>query len=319
MQIARSGFMMIAFIGLASVSSAYGQQDYPNKPIRILTSEAGGAGDVAARMIAQGISGPLGQQVIVDNRGIIAGEMTAKAPPDGYTLLYYGSTVWLVPFLRDTVPYDPVKDFAPITLANKQAAVLVVHPAVPVNSVKELIELAKAKPGALNYGSGPAGSPNHLQAELFKSMAGVNIVRIPYKGIAPALNDLIAGQLQLMFPSASSVTPHIKSGRMRALAVTSAQPSPMLPGLPSIAGSGLPGYESVFMLGMFAPARTPAAIITRVNQEVVKVLNRADVKEKFFGMGTESVGSTPEAFAAAIREDMTSMGKVIKDAGIRED
>ena len=319
MQIARSGFMMIAFIGLASVSSAYGQQDYPNKPIRILTSEAGGAGDVAARMIAQGISGPLGQQVIVDNRGIIAGEMTAKAPPDGYTLLYYGSTVWLVPFLRDTVPYDPVKDFAPITLANKQAAVLVVHPAVPVNSVKELIELAKAKPGALNYGSGPAGSPNHLQAELFKSMAGVNIVRIPYKGIAPALNDLIAGQLQLMFPSASSVTPHIKSGRMRALAVTSAQPSPMLPGLPSIAGSGLPGYESVFMLGMFAPARTPAAIITRVNQEVVKVLNRTDVKEKFFGMGTESVGSTPEAFAAAIREDMTSMGKVIKDAGIRED
>ena len=318
MQIARSGFMMIAFIGLASVS-AYGQQDYPNKPIRILTSEAGGAGDVAARMIAQGISGPLGQQVIVDNRGIIAGEMTAKAPPDGYTLLYYGSTVWLVPFLRDTVPYDPVKDFAPITLANKQAAVLVVHPAVPVSSVKELIELAKAKPGALNYGSGPAGSPNHLQAELFKSMAGVNIVRIPYKGIAPALNDLIAGQLQLMFPSASSVTPHIKSGRMRALAVTSAQPSPMLPGLPSIAGSGLPGYESVFMLGMFAPARTPAAIITRVNQEVVKVLNRTDVKEKFFGMGTESVGSTPEAFAAAIREDMTSMGKVIKDAGIRED
>jgi tripartite-type tricarboxylate transporter receptor subunit TctC len=242
----------------------------------------------------------------------------AKAPPDGYTLLFWGSALWLLPFLRSGVPYDPVKDFAPITLAVNSPNVIIVHPSLAANSVRELIALAKARPGQLNYASGSTGSSNHLAAELFNSMAGINIVRITYKGAGAALNDLIAGQVQVMFPNAAAAAPHIKSGRIRALAVTSLQPSALAPGLPTVAGSGLPGYESGSILSVLAPGRTPIPIINRLNREIVQVLKRPDVKEKFFTTGSEVVASSPDELAAARESDMVKIGKLIKDVGIRE-
>lgn len=293
-------------------------QNYPVKPIRIVMGQAGSGIDMVARVIAQGISAPLGQPVIVDNRaGTVAVEAVAKAPPDGYTLLFFGPTAWLAPFLLDTVPYDPVKDLSPITLAVTSPNTLVVHPSMPVKSVKELIALAKARPGELNYASGAAGSSNHLAAELFKAMAGVNIVRVAYKGVPLALNAVIGGQVEMSFPDAGTGSPHVKSGRIRALAVTSAKPSALAPGLPTLAGSGLPGYEAQLILGMFAPAGTPAALINRLNQEIVRVLNSADVKERLFNAGMETVGRPPEQFAATIKTEMAKWGKLIKDAGIR--
>ncbi len=294
-------------------------QNYPNKPIRIVASAAGGSGDFAARLIAQGLTGALGQQVVVDNRGgIIPGEIVSKAPPDGYTLLIDAASFWIGPLLQET-PYDPVKDFAPVTLTDSAPNVLVVNPSLPVKSVKELIALAKARPGELNYGSSSTGSTPHLAAELFNNMAGVKIVRVPFKGSGPAVISLLGGQVQLMFATAGSVAPHVKSGRLRALAVASPQPSALAPGLPTIAASGVPGYEAVAFEGMFAPAKTPVAIIDRLNQEIVRVLNRAEVKERFFNAGVETVGSTPEEFAAAIKSNVAKWGKLIKDAGIRDE
>ena len=303
---------------LFGASTARGQT-YPNKPIRIVTSAPGNGDDLAARLIAQGVAGAWGQQVVVDNRGLIAVEIAAKAPPDGYTVLFYGSPMWLAPFMRESVPYDPVKDFSAVTWATVSPNILVVHPSLAVKSVAELVALAKAKPGELNYGTGSAGSTPHLAAALFKSMAGINIVRVPYKGSAPALTALIGGQLQFMFPSTSSVAPHLNSGRLKALAVTIAQPSALAPGLPTVAASGLPGYESASLLGAFAPAGTPAALINRLNQEMVRALMRTDAKERLFNFGVEAVGSSPEQFAAAVKSEMAKWGKVIRDAGIRDE
>jgi tripartite-type tricarboxylate transporter receptor subunit TctC len=294
-------------------------QTYPNKPIRMVTSAAGGSADFAARLIAQGLTGDLGQQVVVDNRGgsvSTSVAIVAKAPPDGYTLLLYASSLWIAPLLQQ-VSYDPIKDFSPITLAASSPYILVVHPTVPVTSVKELIALAKAKPGELNYGSSGLGTANHLAAELFNAMAGVSIVHVPYKGAGPALNALIGGQLQVMFPSAGSVTSHIKSGRLKALGVTSAGPSALAPGLPTVAAAGVPGYESLLMIGVFTPAGVPAAIINRLNQEIVKALRKADTKERLFNAGVEAVGGTPAQLAASVKSEMVRLGKVIKDAGIR--
>lgn len=255
-------------------------RDYPTKPIRMIAPAIGGASDIVARLIGQGLSDSLGRQVVVDNRGSIAPEIGAKAPPDGYTVLAYGSPLWLTSFLRANVPWDSVKDFAPITLAASSPNVLVVHPSVAANSVQELIALARAKPGEFNFSSGSTGAATHLTGELFKVMAGVNIVRVPYKGNGPALNALLGGEVQLMFANAGSVAPHLKSGRLRALAVTTAQPSALAPGLPTMAASGLPGYRAEVPTGIFAPAKTPTTLVNLLNREIVRVLNRADVKEK---------------------------------------
>jgi tripartite-type tricarboxylate transporter receptor subunit TctC len=292
-------------------------QNYPNKPIRIVTSEPGGGNDIVARLVAEGLTASLGQRVIVDNRGIIAAEIAAKATPDGYTLLIYGSNIWLMQYLRDNVPWDPLRDFAPLTVAVNLPNILVVHPSLPVKSVKELVELAKAKPGELNYAAGTIGVSPHLAAELFKALAGVNIVRVPYKGGGPALNGLIGGEVHLMFPNAGSVMPHIKSGRVRALAVSTAQPSALAPGLPTVA-EAVPGYETGAVICVFAPARTPAAIVDLLNREIVRVLNGAVVKERLFNSGSEVVANSPREFAAFIKSDMARMGKVIRDAGIHE-
>ena len=316
---ARPGYratLLSAAVMILGIGAASGQV-YPNRPIRIVTADPGGSNDFLARVIGQGVSESLGQQVIVDNRAsaLVAG-IVAKSMPDGYTLLVTTGLVWILPLLQ-TTSYDPVKDLAPITLAVSTPNILVVHPGVAVNSVQEVIALAKARPGELNYGSGATGSASHLGAELFKAMAGVNIVRIPYKGAGPAVNGLIGGQVQLMMATAGSVAPHIKSGRLKALAVTSAQPSEMFPGLPTVSASGLPGYDATSMIGVLAPARTPAAIVNRLNQEIVKALNRPDTKAKLYNAGMEIVGSSPAQSVATIAGDMARMGKLIKDAGIR--
>jgi tripartite-type tricarboxylate transporter receptor subunit TctC len=241
----------------------------------------------------------------------------AKAQPDGYTVLLHGSGLWLLPFMREDVPWDSLRDFSPITLAISSSNLVVVNPSLPINSIKDLIAVAKARPGQLNDAGGQTGASTHLAAELFKAMAGVDIVRVPYKGVGPALNALIAGEVQLSFTNPGAATPHVKSGRLRALAVTSAQPSALLPGLPTVAASGLPGYEAVSIFGLFAPARTPAAIINRLNQESVRFLNLAQTREKFLNSGVETVGSSPEQLAATVKSEMARMGKVIRDRGIR--
>ncbi len=310
------GFMITLAAASASVACA---QTYPNKPIRMVTSSAGASTDFTARLIAQSLTGELGQQVVVDNRGGSVSTsvgIVAKAPPDGYTVLIYAGSLWIAPMLQQ-VPYDPIKDFSPITLAASSPYILVVHPTVLVTSVKELIALAKAKPGELNYGSSGLGTANHLAAELFNAMAGVNVVHVPYKGAGPAINALIGGQLQVMFPSAGSVTSHIKSGRLRALGVTSAEPSALAPGLPTVAASGVPGYESVLMIGVFSPSGVPAALINRLNQEIVKALRKSDIRERLFNAGVEAVGGTPAQLAASVKSEMARLSKVIKDAGIR--
>ena len=294
-------------------------QDYPNKPIRIVTAAAGGGSDFTARQLAQGISGPLGQPVIVDNRpqGFIAVDVVSKAPSDGYTLTIQGASLWLSPLLRK-VPYD-VADFSPISLVVREVFVVAVNPSVPANSVKDLIALAKAKPGGLNHAVTGLGGTSHLAAELFKSLAGVNMVLVSYKGSAAATTALISGEVQMWIADAGLAMPQARSGKVRALAVTAAEPSALTPGLLTVAASGLPGYEMVTMTGLFAPARTARSIISRLNQEVVRATSRAEVKERFLNAGFETFSNSPEQFAATIRSEMTKFGAVIRDAGIKAD
>jgi len=301
--------------------SAFGQA-YPSKPIRIVVSAPGGGTDLAGRLIAQGLTGSLGHQVIVENRGgangAIAGEIVAHASPDGYTLLLYSNVFWTLPFIQK-VPYDVVRDFSPITLAVTAPNIVVVHPSLPVKSIAELIALAKASPGKLNYASSDTGGAPHLAAELFKAMAGVDIVRIPFKGAGPAVLALVGGEVNLMFGTAGAVAPHIKSGKLRALAVTSGKPSALFPGLPTVAASGLRDYESLQMYGVFAPAKTSSAIISLLNKEIVRLLNAADMVDRFASFGVEAVGTSPGKFSTMMRAEMQRLGKVIKDAGIRAD
>ena len=241
----------------------------------------------------------------------------AKAPPDGYTLFLSGSNFWVEPLLQK-VPYDPARDFSPIAGATTSPLVFVVHPSLPVKSVKELIALAKARPGALNYSSSVTGTSGHLAAELFKSMAGVDIVRIGYKSGGQSVIALVSGEVQVAFnPAGGTVMSQVKSGRLRALAVTSAQPSVLAPGLPTMAAAGLPGYESSAIQSVFAPAKTPEAIITRLNQEILRFLNAPETKERLINASVEAIGSTPEQLAATVKFEMAKWGKVIKDAGIR--
>lgn len=295
-------------------------QAYPTKPIHIFVAEPGGGTDLAGRLIGQAISGRLGQPVIIENRPpFITTETAAKAQPDGYTLLLNGPIVWLQPLLQSNVPWDSVRDFAPITLVSSACLILVVHPSLPVKSVTELVALAKANPGTLNYSTAGSGVPAHFAAELFKAMAGVKIVQVNYKGTAAALNGVIAGEIHLMFGNAVPVAAGNKAGKLRALAVTSARPSTLFPGLPTVAASGLPGYETEIMLGIFSPSKTPEAIVTRLNQEIVRALNDSTVKEKFLSSGVEAVSSSPEQLAAAVKADTIRIGKIIKDQGIRID
>jgi tripartite-type tricarboxylate transporter receptor subunit TctC len=307
----------VAVLAAAAGIAAAQADSFPTKPIRFVTSEPGGGNDIIARVLAEGMTNSLGQRVIVDNRGIVAAEIAKNATPDGYTLLVYGANIWLLPFLREHVAWDPLRDFAPITIAVQLPNVLVVHPTLPVKTTRELIDYAKARPGKLDYAAGTIGVSPHLAAELFKSMTALDLVRVPYKGGGPALNGLIAGETQLMFPNIGAATPHIKSGRVRALGVSSAQPTPLAPGLPTLA-SVVPGYEFAALICVYAPAKTPPAIVELLNREAVRVLKTPEIRERLFNGGNEVVANTPREFSAYMKADMQKMGKVIRDAGIRE-
>ncbi len=309
--------LAVIAVGLPALQVS-AQDVLPNRVVRIVTPATGGGSDVLARMIAPALTASLGQQVIVDNRGSIANEIVAKAAPDGYTILIDGSPLWLTPLFRRT-PWDPLKDFAPLTLAVSSPSMLVVHPSVPVKTVRELIALAKARPAQLNYAAGTIGATPHMAGEQFKVMAGVNVVRVPYKGTGPGMIGLMGGEVEFMFPGAASAWNYVKQGRLRALGVCSLKPSTLFPGVPTVSESGLPGYESVSPQGVVAPAKTPAAIVARLNQELVKALNRAKVKQRLGDLGIEIVANTPDEYLASMKNDIARTAKLIKDAGIRVD
>ena len=311
-----SRLSLVIAVAAFVVLPAHAQDSYPAKPVRLIVPAAGGGSDLVARLIAPKLSDALGQQFIVDNRGPVAADVAAKAPPDGYTLHINGSPAWLQPLLRQT-SWDVLRDFVPVTMAVVSPSILAVHPSLPVKTVRELIALAKAKPGELNYAAGTIGAGPHLAGELFRAMTGVNIVRVPYKGSGPALIGLMTGEAQMMFPGASG-TSYIKQGKIRALGVGSLEPSPLLPGIPTIA-STVPGYESVSPQGIFAPAKTPPAIVAKLQQEIARALNAADAKERMFASGNQVVANTPDAFAAWLRTDIDRAAKLIKKQGIKEE
>ena len=300
-----------------SLSVPAAAQNYPEKPIRVYTTGVGGSSDFSTRIIAQAMGGAFAQRMIVENRALVSVETVSGAPPDGYSLLHYSNVVWLMPLLQTNVPWDIFRDFAPVVLTVNTPNVLVVHPSLPVKSVKDLIAFAKARPGELNYASTSLGAGNHVAAELFNNMAGVKIVRINYKSMGAGFTDVVSGQIQVMFPSANSATQYVKSGRLRALAVTGVEPSALVPDLPTVAAAGLPGYESVAMTAMFAPAKTPDAIVRRLNQEINIALKKPETRERFLTQGTEAMGGTPEQLTAVIKTEIARLHKIIKSTGLQ--
>jgi tripartite-type tricarboxylate transporter receptor subunit TctC len=287
------------------------------RPIQIVTAEPGGNTDVMTRMIAGALK--LGQPIITQNRpsGVLAADAVLKSPPDGYTLLLQSASFWVGPLIQK-LSYDPIRDFAAITLTHNAPFFLYVNPSVPAKSVKELIALAKSRPGELNYGSSAAGSSNHLAMELFNYMADVKIQRVPYKGAGPAGVGLVANQVQVMFGSAPFGLNHVKAGRLRVLGVANDERSPLAPDVPTISSDGLPGYESGGMAAIFAPAKTPRAVIRRLNAEIVRALNQPEIKGKLPGMGLELVASTAEQADAYIKAVIAKWGKLVQAAGIRQ-
>jgi tripartite-type tricarboxylate transporter receptor subunit TctC len=305
---------------LAAGAGPAAAQPYPVKPIRIVVPfPPGGGNDIVVRAIGPRLSERLGQPIVIDNRGgatgIIGTETVAHAAPDGYTLLSHtNSGLVILPHLNPKLPYDPVRDFAPISLAASQPYLLVVHPKLPVSSVAQLVALAKARPGQLNYATSGNGSLTHMASLLFCRMAGVNMVHVPYKGSGPAVADLIAGQVQLRFSSIPPSLPHVKSGRLRALAVTSSKRFNLLPDLPAVAET-VPGFEVESWYGFLAPARTPAAIIQKLNTEIVAALKETEVKARLEASGAEAVGSSSARFGEVIRVELARWAPVVREAG----
>ncbi len=300
-------------------------QGYPEKPVRlIMPFPPGGASESVARPILQKAGAALGQQFVFDSRpgasGVIAADLVARAPADGYTLLLATSALFsILPGLNANLPFDPVRSFAPISRFVLLNNVLVVHPSLPVGSVTELIALARRRPGQLNYASAGNGTTFHLAGEMFKSMAKIDLVHVPYKGGAPALTDLIAGQVQVLFDSLSTALGPIKAGRMKALAVTTRQRAAVLPGIPTVAESGLPGFEVAGWFGIVAPAGTPREIVARLNAEITRALDAPDVRQRLLDLGHQIAGNSPEAFAAFIGAEIGKYAAVIRDNRIRVD
>lgn len=301
---------------------AQAADNYPSKPVRIVVPFApGGATDIMSRLVAERLTAKIGQPVIVENKPgggtMIASDYVARAEPDGYTLLMAASSLGIAPSIYAKVNYDPIKDFAPVSQVASVVHVLEVHPSVPAKTVGELIAYLKANPGKVSYGSVGAGSSTHLEAELFNSMAGVQMAHIPYKGSAPALNDLVAGRIQVMFDAWASSGPFVKDGRLRALAVTTAQPSASVPELATMSASGLPGYSAMPWLGLVAPAGTPKPVIDTLYRAVAEIVKEPAVKTKFSDLGLDIIGSDPQAFGAFIKQDIATWAKVARDANIR--
>jgi tripartite-type tricarboxylate transporter receptor subunit TctC len=310
--------ILICSLGLSCAALA---QTFPARPIRLVVGYApGGPNDILARLLAQKLAERLGQNVIVDNRpgadSIIATEMVARSAPDGHTLLMTTGSHTMHPSVYNKLPYDIVRDFAPIMIVAATGYIVVVHPSVPVASMKELIALAKAKPGQLTYASAGAGGPNHLGVELFKSMAGIDMVHVPYKGGAPAITDLVGGQVQLMFSAMAPALPQVKAGKLRALAVSSARRSAAVPELPTVAEAALPGFEVTGWYGLMAPAATPRRTVDRLHSELVAILKLPDVAERLLAIGVEPVGDTPEQMLAYMKTEIAKWSKVTKASGI---
>lgn len=311
---------LLLLLPLAGVLLA-GAQSYPTKPVRLIAPSSPGSGvDIVARIVAQKLSESLGQQVVVDNRAgagaNLGAEIAAKAAPDGYTLFMGTPAHAINAGLYRRLNYDIVKDFAPISLVTTGQYVLVVNPSLPAKNVKDLIALAKAKPGQLNYASAGSGNATHLAGELFKSLTKVNVVHVPYKGSGPALTDVIAGQVQFMFSNLTAALPHIKSGRLRALAVTGPRRTPTAPDIPTMIESGVPGYTVTSWFGVLAPAGATKEIVNRLNAELAKVMRSPDMKERLAGEGADPTSSSPAEFTAFLKTEIEKWGKVVKEAGI---
>ena len=310
---------LLAFAAFAAFA-----QDYPNKPIRFIVPQPpGGTSDIVARAFAQKLAENVHQQVVVDNRagasGTIGTDLAAKSTPDGYTIVLAYTTHTTTPGIYGKLPYDPVADFAPVTILTAAPLLLVVHPKIPVTTVKELIAYAKPRPGELNFCSAGNGSGSHLAGELFNTMTGVKLTHIPYKGSGPASTELIGGQVQLMFAGIVPIDPHVKAGRLRAIAVSSPQRAASIPQIPTIAEAGLPGFEVVGWYGVLAPARTPPAIVARLNRELLAILQTPEIRDRLKREGAEPVGNSPAEFTAFLKTDLARWAKVIKTAGARLD
>ncbi|MEQ1773952.1 MAG: tripartite tricarboxylate transporter substrate binding protein [Burkholderiales bacterium] len=317
-------FSVVCGVACAAVAPQFAlSQLYPAKPIRLMVPQsAGSATDTVARAIAQKLGERVGQQVIIDNRagasGLIAGEMVAKAPPDGYTLLIVSATHTVNPSLRKSMPYDAIRDFTPVTLATGQSYVLLAHPSLPVKNVKELVQLAKARPGQINYASTAAGSLGHLGFELLKTTAGIDMVHITYKGTGPALTDIMGGHVSLLFLTVVSGLPQVKAGRLKGLAVSTGRRSPIAPDIPTMAESGvLPGFDVSGWYGILGPANLPPVVTGKLNSEIAAILKTPEIRERLAADGSEAVGSTPDAFAAHLKTEVAKWAKVVKAAGIK--
>jgi len=308
-------------LALAAVAAGAAAQQYPSKPVRfVVPFVAGGPTDIQGRMLGEKLSQRLGQQFIIDNRGGANGniglEITAKAPPDGYTIVIATVGTWAVNPSLYKQPFDVTRDFAPIIQVSTSPAVLVVHPSVPARNVKELIALAKSKPGQLNYGSSGVGGLGHISGALFGLMTGTKMVHIPYKSSAPSLTDLIAGQIEVLFNNAISTVPHINSGKARALAVTSLKRMQALPDLPTLDEAGVKGYDNSSWSAIGAPAGTPKEIISKLNSELAAILKLPDIQEKSAAVGADIIGGTPEQFAAYLKSEIAKFARVVKEAKI---
>ncbi len=300
-------------------------QPYPAKPIRLIVPQPpGGGNDAIARMIGQKLAVAMKQQVAVDNRagagGLIGAELAAKAAPDGYTLLLGNVAVLaIIPNVQKKTPYDPLRDFAPISLIASAPLLVVVHPSLPVSSIKQLVALARAKPGQLNYASNGIGSSTHLATEMFKLMAKVDLLHVPYKGLGPATTDILSGQMQLMFSSAVAMMPHVKAGRLRAIAMTGAKRSSVIADIPTVAEAGLPDYESGSWYGILAPAGTAPPIIDLLSQEIAAATRSREITDKLVAEAVLPIGSSPAEFASHIKKEFTRIGEVIRSSGARFD
>lgn len=315
---------MLALGLIFSGRAAQAQATYPDRPVRLVVPYAtGGNADLQSRIIAQKLGEALGQQIVVDNRagatGIIGTDIAAKALPDGYTLLFIASPHAINPGLFAKLPFDPVKDFAAISLVGSTPLIISVTPALPAKTIKELVALAKAKPGQLNYASAGSGGPGHLAGALFNTVTGVNIVHVPYKGTAQALTDLMSGQVHLMYPSATAVLPHVKVGKIRGLAITGRQRSALAPELMTAAEAGLRGYEASIWNGILAPARTPQTMVNRLHRALVNIIGMPDVRDRMIGLGADPMTSTPAEFEVFIAAEIKKWSRVIKDSGARVD
>jgi tripartite-type tricarboxylate transporter receptor subunit TctC len=300
-------------------------QAYPTRPIHLVVPSSAGAGvtDIMARLVGRHLSARIGQQIVIENRpgasGILGSEVVSRAAPDGYTLLIANVSLVVNPFLYPKMPYDPLSDFMPVTMVNSAPLLLVVHPSIAAQSVTELIAYAKSHPGKLNYGSGGLGSTPYLAAELFKSLSGIDALHVPYKGGAPALSDLVGGQLSFMIENMPGTMPYVMAGTLRAIAITSAQRSPLAPELPTMIEAGVPDYEMSGWNGIFAVKGTPREIVETLHSEVAKLLRAPEVRRELAALGAEPVGDTPDEFGAFLKADMARWGKIIQEKGIRSD